>query len=346
MDNKSELKHAENKLRFWYFRELGKILNVISAPYNSPIIFNKLVFELLKNNKKVLWITNDYKENEEVIEYIRRNLGEIKCSYIKGSTKNLESGILYFINASNIASINEEVDLLVYDDISFFSNYTKLQVMEKINKIYSSCNKIIVYSIESIYTNMENFEVSAIKNISPIIEPRNITTRINLQRDIPYMLYEYFKWFKDSKRKIILHVPTKEYGDNLYELYTTKIKLFSDVNIIRFHEVDEIRKLEKILSMKNEPLMIITEYIGENISSLGDLDIVVMEAENKRFDYKKIVYLCGKVGVREKYLGEIILISKEVNKNMEKAKEITRYFNKLVWERGLSKVQNTYLTVF
>jgi len=78
--------------------------------------------------------------------------------------------------------------------------------------------------------------------------------------------------------------------------------------------------------------------MGENLNNINDIDIIVINAENSRFDYKKIVYLCGKVGAREKYLGEVILISREVSDDMEKAKDITRYFNKLVWERGLLKV--------
>lgn len=338
MDNKNELRHTENKLRSWYFKEMGKILNLLSTPYNSNIIFSELIYSLLKANKKVIFITNAYEENKELIGYIKEKHGAIKYSYIKHFDSHLEDGVLYFINSSNLSVLNDEVGLIIYDDISFFSNYSKLQVKEKINKVYRLAEKIIIYSIEAVYNNMECFEISSIKKACPIIEPRSITTRINLQQDIPYILFEYLKWFKESKRKIVLHVPSSEYGDRVYELYTKKIKLLSDVRIVRFNEKDEVRKIEKALSIKNQPVMIITEYIGENLNNLGNIDIIVINAENKRFDYKKIVYLCGKVGFNDKYLGEVILVSREITEDMERAKDITRYFNKLVWEKGLMKI--------
>lgn len=338
MENINELRYAENKLKLWYNREMGKILNVLSVPYNSSIVFGKLISELLQSNKKVVYVTNDYEENKELIKYIKGYQRNIKYSYLKNYNTTLEPGVLYFINSAKLSVLKDDVELIIYDDITSFSNYSKLQIKEKVDNLYKFAHKIIVYSIEDIYRNMESMEISSINKLGPIIEPRAITTRINLEEDMPYILYEYLKWFKESKRKIVLHVPTEECGDKLYDLYTKKIKVLSDVKIIRFKERDEIKKIEKMLSMKNQPIMIITEYMGENLNNINDIDIIVINAENSRFDYKKIVYLCGKVGAREKYLGEVILISREVSDDMEKAKDITRYFNKLVWERGLLKV--------
>ena len=39
----------------------------------------------------------------------------------------------------------------------------------------------------------------------PMIEPRLINTRIKLEDDIPLSLYEYFKWFKENKKIVIIY---------------------------------------------------------------------------------------------------------------------------------------------
>lgn len=331
--NLKELSFAQNKINSWYAREGNKMLNIISRPYNSSILFSEIIFSLLKKNKKVVYIINGYENNWELIENIKEYFGEIRYSYVKKLNGTIENGVLYFINSSNVDVLKEEIELIIYDDITSFSNCSKLQITERIERIYKYTNKIIIYSIEKVFNNIQNIELGGVLNSYPMIEPRFITTRINLEEDIPYLLYEYFKWFKENGRRVVIHAPNKYSADKIYELYKYKISIFSDVTIIRFSEQDEIKKFEKRIINPKGPIMIITEYIGEALKTFGNIDVIVLEAHNNRFDYKKIVFLCGKVGYRKKEFGEMILVSNEITSSMEKAKEITRELNKLVWER-------------
>lgn len=332
-NNLKELNFAKNKINSWYAREGNKMLNIISRPYNSSILFSEIVFSLLRKNKKVVYIINGYDNNWELIKYIKAHYGDIRYSYVKQLNGTIENGVLYFINSSNIDVLKEEIELIIYDDITNFSNCSKMQITERIERIYRHTNKIIIYSIENIFNNIQTIELGGILNSYPMIEPRFITTRIDLEEDIPYLLYEYFKWFKDNGRRVVIHTPSKDSADKIYELYKRKISIFSDVTVIRFSEQDEIKKIEKVISNPKEPIMIITEYIGESLKTFGNIDVIVLKAHNIRFDYKKIVFLCGKVGYRKNEFGEIILVSNEVTSSMEKAKEITRELNKLVWEK-------------
>ncbi|MDD7792715.1 hypothetical protein [Clostridium sp. 'White wine YQ'] len=331
--NLKELNFAKNKINSWYAREGNKMLNIISRPYNSSILFSEIIFSLLKKNKKVVYIINGYDNNWELIEYIKEHLGDIRYSYVKKLNGTIENGVLYFINSSNIDVLKEEIELIIYDDITSFSNCSKLQITERIERIYRFTNKIIIYSIENVFNNIQKLELGGILNSYPMIEPRFITTRINLEEDIPYLLYEYFKWFKENGRRVVIHTPSKDTADKVYELYKNKISIFSDVTVIRFSEQDEIKKFEKRITNPKEPVMIITEYIGESLKTFGNIDVIVLKAHESRFDYKKIVFLCGKVGYRNCEFGEIILVANEITSSMEKAKEITRELNKLVWEK-------------
>ena len=46
----------------------------------------------------------------------------------------------------------------------------------------------------------------------PIIEPRLMNTRIKLEENIPLSLFEYFKWFKENKRIVLIVVPYGKVG--------------------------------------------------------------------------------------------------------------------------------------
>ena len=65
-----------------------------------------------------------------------------------------------------------------------------------------------------------------------LVEPRLIMTRINLNSDIPYVLYEYIKWFKNNKKNVITYVPNKEDINKVYDYYDNKINL-KEVRLIR-----------------------------------------------------------------------------------------------------------------
>ncbi|MBL4932661.1 hypothetical protein [Clostridium paridis] len=332
-NNLKELNFAKNKINSWYAREGNKMLNIISRPYNSSILFSEIIFSLLKKNKKVVYIINGYDNNWELVKYIKEHLGDIRYSYVKQLNGTIENGVLYFISSSNVDVLKEEIELIIYDDITSFSNCSKLQITERIERVYRYTNKIIIYSIENVFNNIQKLELGGILNSYPMIEPRFITTRINLEEDIPYLLYEYFKWFKENGRRVVIHTPSKDSADKVYELYKNKISIFSDVTVIRFSEQDEIKKFEKRITNQKEPVMIITEYIGESLKTFGNIDVIVLKAHKSRFDYKKIVFLCGKVGYRNSEFGEMILVANEITSSMEKAKEITRELNKLVWEK-------------
>ncbi|MDZ5010980.1 hypothetical protein GNF77_19200, partial [Clostridium perfringens] len=69
-----------------------------------------------------------------------------------------------------------------------------------------------------------------------------------------------------------------------------------------------------------------------------DIDIVVLFSDDIFYSYKKIIYFCAEVGKNisnDSRIGEVLLVSKEISEDMDKAKEITRGYNKEIWEKGL-----------
>ena len=64
-------------------------------------------------------------------------------------------------------------------------------------------------------------------------------------------------------------------------------------------------------------------------------DAVVIFSDSIDFNYKKILYICGAMRNMNYNVPEVLLISNSISEEMDKAKDIARQFNKIVWEKSL-----------
>ncbi|MBA5851393.1 hypothetical protein H2684_08750 [Clostridium sp. cel8] len=169
-----------------------------------------------------------------------------------------------------------------------------------------------------------------------MIEPRTILTRLDINKCIPFVVYDYLKWSITTGRKIMIFVPKeknikkissyiKEYLNNLLE------------NKLYLYDKSDEKSISKFLNSGNAVL--ITDSFESFMPNMKNTDIMVYFADNSKFTYKKFVYLCGSVVRGEKDLkGEVIFLANRETEDMEKAKNITRNFNKEAWNMGLLSV--------
>ena len=233
LDNKlinlKEFNNCTSKINKWYNKQ-SKILSVITNPYNTTLIFTNIIKLLLKENKKILYIWNGENYNREILEALKKDELNFKYSYIedKEGSENL-----VFINFKNIKSIKEYYDLCIIDDISNYSIFSKEELRECIEYIYVYSKRIISYGIEKIINMGMSFEISDLIRTKVFVEPRIITTRVKLDEDMPYTLYDYLMWFKSNNKKVIIYVPTEEKINKVYNYYTNDLKI-KDTKIIKY----------------------------------------------------------------------------------------------------------------
>ena len=332
-----EFNNYKKVINKWY-KGKRKILNINTSPYNSLNIFIELIGNLIKENKKVLYLSQDKDINRYLLNNIKNNINQdIKYSFNK---EDINNDITLF-SYGNILEIKDHYDLCIIDDISNFSLVGKSTLREYIEYLYIYCSKIIMYSIEKNISSGELLKVSDLSRNKPFVEPRILNTRVNLEEDIPYNLYDYLTWFKENKRKVAIIVPRDKSVNVIYNYYENILGL-KDVKIIKFLNGDKNKELEKLYKEKNKSVFLITNEI-RNFSKIKnykeELDIVLLFAESIFYSYKKMVYLSSEVGknIEKSKMGELILVSKFVSEDMEKAKEITRSYNKELWEIGLLK---------
>jgi len=317
----------------WY-RGKRKILTIITSPYNTTLIYKELILFLLKENKRVLYVWDSEEINKELVYALK---SKIKFTYSYISKEEVNSQI-NFISFKNLHKIKHQYDFCIIDDISLFSKLTKTNIRDAIEYLYLFCKKISIYTIEKIINSGETIYISDLRRNSPFIEPRIMNTKVNLEEEIPYKLYDYLSWFKENKSKVIIFAPYEDNVNKIYENYTELLKA-KDIKIIKFLKNDSPKKIEVLYKEKNKAVFVITNNIKDySALNTSNINIVVLMSNNTLFTYKKLVFLCAEAGKNSnRTLGEIILVSKILSEDMEVAKNMTRNYNKEIWEKGLLK---------
>ena len=328
-----EINYIIKQIDDWYKKNEDKILTIITTPYNTCSIFKNIIDTLSRKGQKVLYvITGDFIESE-IIKKIFFYRSSLRVDFKNDYKEMLK--FIDFVSANNIHELNSEYDLVIYDDISYFSQKSQIQAKLDLDYLYKKNKKLLVYSIETMLKNSKTLEMCDCLEKTPFIEPRVITTRIDLTKDIPYLMYDYLKWFKKNNRKVIIHTPSKEMVDMVYGYFIKTLKISFRIRILKAKDKKQYKMLKSLHELKDKPLMIITDYIGDYLNMSNNIDIVIYFADDKFFNYKKLVYLCGKVVMSSNGQGEVLLVSKGISKDMDKVKDIARNFNKNLWEKGL-----------
>ena len=316
-------------------RTKDTFLNFISVPYNSTEVFLGVIEEYARQNENIIYITNEEIGNIDIMTNIKKYTNFTDYCYVKECKSNLNCK-LQICNFENAAKLEDKFELVIYDDISSFSLYNKYEICKLISKLTHKDSKVIIYSIESIVENSKKLFLPA-KDGGLIIEPRTILTRLNMNKEMPFLVYDYLKWSISIGKKIIIYVPS-EYKIDKVASYMHKYCKSLVQDIVCFANGESNKKLiYKFLQTKNS--ILITNCFEETTLNSKNSQLIVYFADDINFTYKEFVYLCGSVGRGEKDLKEeVILVSNIETEEIEKAKSITSNFNREAWNMGLLKI--------
>lgn len=331
--NLENLRYALDKIDYWYNKNT-KFLTIVTVPFNTACIFSSIINKICRNGGNILYVWGKDREHRELITALREFDLNITHSYIEKGRTTTE---LTFINYKNLKSINDKYDLVIFDDVTYFSNLSNRKVREKLEICAEVGKRVLLYGIEKNSLIGEKFELASYNYKQPFVEPRIITTRIDLNKDIPYSLYDYLKWFKDNKHKVAIYAPDKEKVNSVYDYFENKLKI-SDVKIIKVVKQEEIKRCERVSKYKDKAIFIITNKVEELLEYCYIDDAVVLFSDNEIYDYKKLLYICGQMGSINSKLPEVLFVSNDETEDMEKAKIMARNFNKKVWEKRLRQL--------
>lgn len=193
--NYNELNKILNEINKWYSRRT-KVLSIKTRPFNTFEVFTNIINKILNNNGKVLYILCSI-----INEDMYKKQKEIEESIFKNKTDEQLKKNLVFSPIDNINDKYEKYDLVIFDDISLFSKIGNESIKERVEQLYWNSRKMIIYTAEFIFPIGERLELMYLRSKNPMVEPRLLMTRIKLEEDIPLALFEYFKWFKENKKR-------------------------------------------------------------------------------------------------------------------------------------------------
>lgn len=310
-----------------------KVVNVINPPYTSPDIFLKVILSYVQSGKKILYITEERENNIQIINFIKKYSNFREYSYIRNSFGSVNA-LLNICNYKNAIRINEKYDLVIYDDCSCFSEYNNYEIMDLAIKCVKKEGKIICSSIEGIFKNQRDIIIPTRGNKRPLAEPRYVITRIDLDKEIPYLFYDYLNFSIENDRKVVVYVSNSEKVHSVFS-YLSNFRTSLSKNIMYYINNESDEKILYNFALIKRAILVTNDY-KDRFVSLNDTDIVVYSSDDLFFNYKKLVYFCGKAGRSDKLRNsEVIFLANSENDNMDKAKSVIRHFNKEAWEMGL-----------
>lgn len=300
-------------LKKWYVKSNDRFINLICEPYQKLNFIESLIGDCLINNEKVLYVGKSRKvcKNEQL------------------NSMNFD-----FINFNNIFNIKKNFDLIIYDDVSLYSNKSSIECNEDLMYLKRLSKKIVICSVDKVFNNIKHIEILNNQRKTHFLEPRLITTRVNLENSMPYTLYDYIEWFIREKRILVVYVPNKFNLNKIYEYYTEDLNLENKVKIVKEDKKNSFLNIVNESRFKKEGIIFITDSLHEYFDSIPECDMVIYSFEKDIVDYKKIIFACGAL-CKDKCTGrEVILLSNEEGDNIETARRLARGFNKTLWRES------------
>lgn len=328
---------ARNDIVDWYTFNTNNILNIVTEPFSDLSFLKQIISHVNKEHKLILYLTLEKEVNNldisnvKIIRYLKELGININIYNDEIDETNL-SGVL-IANPLEFKSSDIRFDLLIFNDSTGFSSLNKLSIIFLLNSLRAK--KKILCSVEKIFKDDSLYIPSY--NGYMFAEPRIITTKVDLNNDIPYVIFEFLNWFVEKKRKVLIVTKDTYSKNRLYE-YLNGLKFLK--NSILYKLDKNIDNLFYDLESNKSVFFISDDYFLKNYNNIskdydinGKLDIMVFFASDMTFDYKKLLYMCG-IASGNSERREVIFLSNSESMNMINVKSATREYNRLVWECG------------
>ena len=294
------------KFNLWCRNNTSKVINIVFRPYDNLVILNDLIDDYLLKNKKIL--------------YIKKFFEVFKFKYNEG---------VEYITFDTLYSINKFYDLIILDDVSFYSEKRDIEIIEYISFLMKRCSKIILCSFEYILKKEASINLAGINNKKYFLEPRIIKSRLNFLNSMTKILYDYFQWFIKERRNVIIYTPNEIYTSSIFNYYIYVFGASKNINIIK----DSGFILNNIIN-KEKINIIITHNSMSNIDNIKEFDLIFYFCDEKIFDSKKIIFSCAKLN-SDKLVREVLLLCQKETYNVSQAKKIARSYNQIICQEEI-----------
>lgn len=328
-------KKISNLIYNWCMNNNEKILNLVSIPHNSSRYLLKTIMEYASNGRKVMYITEEREGKIELVEDIKKHTDFRGYSYVRRDADNSRNvNNLVICDFNSAMEDREWYDLVICNDVSSMSVHSKEAISETCEHRTGFDGKVIYYSIEAVRPETREIVLPVNRVAAPQPEPRIITTRVDLKKDIPFVVYDYLSWSLKQKRKVVIYVPSEDEKVAVFEVMKRYgNRLTKNVFCLENNKGDQ--KILDSFSVIKEGI-VVTDDHSMDFSEEKHSDIMVFFANDDAFNYKSLAHICSSAGSSLKDpRREVILVANSESSHMTMARDILRGFNKEAWEINL-----------
>ena len=314
----------------WYVNSPDKSLNIKTVPYRGVEPILDLTAMVLQKKGKVLYITGEDKEKVLLVEELRKQ--GLDSFSLHQEYEIQEDQDLVVCDYYQALRITKQYDLVIYDDINSFPVHKKPEMQQLIGLIYPKCIKVIAYSFDTVFFGVEVIDVPLSARSGFVSEPRILETRLNLEEFIPTSVYEYLLWFVIEKKKVLFITDNKKVKRKV-----SRFLMKIDENLEKcIYDVDEIgtKVMVELSKDMTQPHIFITDDLDDYLEVPNNLEIIIHGADSSRYSYRELIFFCLRSGYFNELNGEVILLCQTVTRDIEKTRDMARYFNKILWEEG------------
>jgi len=179
-----------------------KSLNIVTIPYNSSQILEKIIYEAYIKKERILYITNEAESDIDIIKYLSEDINYYLYKGELGLNSNFVISNYYYGR-----KLKYKFDLIIYDDIRSYPEVSAYEIMDLLDILIKKDGRILYFGIEGILSRSKEIVIPVRDCRIPMFEPKIITTRVDFTRDIPFVIFEYFKWSLRYGRKVIIYTP-------------------------------------------------------------------------------------------------------------------------------------------
>lgn len=305
-------------------------------------IVYKVIYNNIKNNKKVCMAIPRKDVVQELARRFNRDFRDIPISVLHGDEKKLVNSCFYLMTTHQLIKYYNYFDIVIVDEVDAFPYYGDECLEQGVITSLKNQGTLVFLSatpsdkVKKLVDEIIKIPIRFHGYLLPIPKIKIEQSKVFTYEKKSQYITQFITRRLELARRLLIFAPTIAMSKSL-KLYLEK-SLVDDIVIDFVYSEDEKRseKLEKFKKWETD--ILITTTILERGVTFDYLDVLVFEANHKIFTKEALIQIAGRVGRKEyDYSGEIVFLADKINKNMKLAIKEINYMNNLAKYRRLNK---------
>lgn len=316
------LENISRELISWYENSPSKAINIVSVPYQGFAPLQGLLARIA-GRERILCVSREPAKNESL-------LGCLKALGLGWSRKEDRQAKLVILDFEEAFQIRDNYDLILCDDLNLFPNQPRRAVRDLLNHVYAKGRRVIAYSLERVFSNVITLELPLAQKHDFVTEPRFIDTKLDIRSGIPNTIYEFIDFFHFDRRHVMIFVPDASTSQGM----TDYLRRINPALAKSLHDVtgQDHGSIASFLAEQKAGTILFSQLMEDFRDIPVNFEFIVSNADLACYDYRKFVFLCLRSGLCADRNGEVLLVAQGMTRDMQRAKELTQSYNRVLWE--------------